>query len=192
MSTETRVNESIASMTLLLAFEVSERTWKLGFSTGLGQRPRIRAVIAGDLGRLTEEIARAKQRFGLAAVTPVIRCYEAGRDRLCLHRYLDTHGVRIRIDRGFVEALETVRLWEGTPLPPGVRDRLCREWTHLQGVEAQRRELLGARARPLDTRSVSGRIREQLQTVRAIGPSGALVLATEIFAWRQIRNRRDR
>jgi len=278
MSTETRVNESIASMTLLLAFELSERTWKLGFSTGLGQRPRIRAVIAGDLGRLTEEIARAKQRFGLAAVTPVISCYEAGRDGFWLHRYLvahgvtnyvvdsssievnrrarraktdrldlggllnllarfeagdrrvwrvvrvptvaeedarhlsraietftrdrtrainrlkallATHGVRIRIDRGFVEALETVRLWDGTPLPPGVRDRLCREWTHLQGVEAQRRELLGARARPLDTRSVSGRIREQLQTVRAIGPSGALVLATEIFAWRQIRNRRE-
>jgi transposase len=30
-----------------------------------------------------------------------------------------------------------------------------------------------------------------LQTVRAIGPTGASVLATEIFAWRQIRNRRQ-
>ena len=34
-----------------------------GFSTGLWQRPRIRQVMAGKLGRLSEEIARAKQRF---------------------------------------------------------------------------------------------------------------------------------
>ena len=31
----------------------------------------------------------------------------------------------------------------------------------------------------------------QLQTLRAIGPIGAWVLATEIFGWRQIRNGRQ-
>jgi hypothetical protein len=30
---------------LLLAFELGERTWKLGFTTGFGQRPRVRQVL---------------------------------------------------------------------------------------------------------------------------------------------------
>lgn len=50
-------------------------------------------MVAGDLGRLAEEIARAKQRFGLASGTPVISCHEAGRDGFWLHRYLVAHAI---------------------------------------------------------------------------------------------------
>ena len=39
--------------------------------------------------------------------------------------------------------------------------------------------------------SPTGRAIEQLQTLRAIGVTGAWVLATEIFGWRQIKNRRQ-
>ena len=47
MTTMTRTEESTAvatsvTPTLLLAFELGERSWKLGFTTGLGQRPRLR------------------------------------------------------------------------------------------------------------------------------------------------------
>ena len=80
-------------MTLLLAFELGERTWKLGFTIGLGQRPRIRQVPAGAADRVLEEIARAKRRFKLPDETPVISCYEAGRDGFWLHRYLLAHDV---------------------------------------------------------------------------------------------------
>ena len=45
---------------------------------------------ARDLLRLQEEIAKAKNRFGLAADAPVKSCYEAGRDGFWLHRYLTT------------------------------------------------------------------------------------------------------
>jgi transposase len=98
MNTTTRVLESTARpspppINLLLAFELGERSWKLGFTTGLGQRPRIRQVPAGAVDRVVEEIARAKRRLGLPTETPVISCYEAGRDGFWLHRYLVAQGV---------------------------------------------------------------------------------------------------
>jgi transposase len=91
MMTMTRTNESTAPtitspINLLLAFELGERVWKLGFTTGVGQRPRIRQIAAGAVDRLVEEIARAKGRLRLAADVPVVSCYEAGRDGFWLHR----------------------------------------------------------------------------------------------------------
>jgi len=50
--------------TLFLAFELGVTTWKLGFTTGMAQRPRERTVAAGDVHGLDEEMTRAKRRFG--------------------------------------------------------------------------------------------------------------------------------
>ena len=36
--------DNSATPTLYLAFELGEQTWKLGFTTGAGQRPRVRTV----------------------------------------------------------------------------------------------------------------------------------------------------
>ena len=98
MTTMTRTDQSTASMstsplTLLVAFELGDRTWKLGFTTGIGQRPRVRQLPAGAVDRVLEEITRAKARLGVGADAPVVSCYEAGRDGFWLHRYLVTHGV---------------------------------------------------------------------------------------------------
>jgi hypothetical protein len=100
MKTTTRVLESIAPaaappINLLLAFELGERSWKLGFTTGLGQRPRIRQVPAGAVDQVREEITRAKRRLKLPDDTPVVSCYEAGRDGFWLHRYLRRTASRI-------------------------------------------------------------------------------------------------
>ena len=78
---------------LLLAFELGERWWKLGFAVGVGQRPRIRRIAAGAVPLLSEEIARAKTRLRVPAGAPVISCYEAGRDGFWLHRYLVARGL---------------------------------------------------------------------------------------------------
>ena len=93
MMTTTRPNESAATGCLLLAFELGQRSWKLGFTVGMGQRPRIRQVPAGAVETLGTEIERAKKRLGLPAESPVISCYEAGRDGFWLHRYLVSAGV---------------------------------------------------------------------------------------------------
>jgi hypothetical protein len=91
MMTMTRTTKFTAPVnlvepTLLLAFELGERTWKLGFTTGLGQRPRRREIPARAIDRVVEELARAKPRLRVPADTPVVSCYEAGqvRDSGCI------------------------------------------------------------------------------------------------------------
>lgn len=79
--------------TLFMSFELSEKNWKLDFTTGPGQKSRERTVTAQDQQRLLDEIAQAKHRFGLPETAPVVRCYEAGREGFWLHRFLEAHGV---------------------------------------------------------------------------------------------------
>ena len=86
-----------AAPALYLAFELGNTSWKLGFTTGLGQRPRERPIAARDLGTLAVEPGRAKQRFGLPAEVRVVSCYEAGRDGFWLHRYLVAQGIESHV-----------------------------------------------------------------------------------------------
>jgi transposase len=78
---------------LFAAFELSEKTWKLGCTTGHGQKPRERSVTARDQKRVLDEIAQAQRRFDLSETAPVVSCYEAGREGCWLHRFLEAHGI---------------------------------------------------------------------------------------------------
>jgi transposase len=78
---------------LYMSFELSVKTWKLGFSIGLGQKVRIRTVSAGDLDTVRSEIDKAKKRFGLRQEVRVVSCYEAGRDGFWVHRFLESEGI---------------------------------------------------------------------------------------------------
>ena len=66
--------------TLYMAFELGWGKWKVGFTVGRAQRPRLRSVDAGDVEAVEKEIAAARKRFSLAADCRVVSCYEAGRD----------------------------------------------------------------------------------------------------------------
>jgi transposase len=89
---------------LYLSFELGAATWKIAFTTGLGQRPRMRTVEARHLGVLQGEIDLAKARFGLASDAPVRSCYEAGRDGFWLHRALLAMGVEnVIVDSASIE-----------------------------------------------------------------------------------------
>jgi transposase len=83
--------------TLYLALELGQDKWLMACATQAAQKPRFRPLPARDLNRLREEVAKAKQRFGLPADTPVFSCYEAGRDGFWLHRWLTTQGVDNRV-----------------------------------------------------------------------------------------------
>src|SRR5262249_40958714 len=85
--------ENTTEATLFVAFELSEKNWKLGFTTGAGQKPRERGMTARHQERMLDEIAQAKRRFGLPETTPVVSCYEAGREGFGLHRFLLAHGI---------------------------------------------------------------------------------------------------
>jgi len=88
-----KTNGNIPEVTLFVAFELSEKTWKLGFTTGPGQKPRERNVTARDPERVLDEIAQAKHRFGLPEMAAVVSCYEAGREAFWLHRFLLAHEI---------------------------------------------------------------------------------------------------
>jgi len=79
--------------TLYMAVELSSGTWKLAFTVGLGQKPRLKTVTARSTLSLLLEIKAAKKRFGLPEDAPVLSCYEAGRDGFWLHRFLVKYGV---------------------------------------------------------------------------------------------------
>ena len=69
---------------LFMAFELREKTWKLGCTRGDGQPPRERTIAARDPQRLLHEVAHAKARLGLGTTAPVVSCYEAGRAFGCI------------------------------------------------------------------------------------------------------------
>src|SRR5918998_2292997 len=86
-------HDTTPEATLFVAFELSEKTWKLGFTTGHAQKPRERTVSARQQERVLDEIAQAKRRLGLPETAPVVSCYEAGREGFWLHRFLQAHGI---------------------------------------------------------------------------------------------------
>ena len=279
MDETTRRGQYSTFPTLYLAFELGNKTWRLGFSIGLGQRPRERSIDAGDTVALAGEIRLAKKRFALPQEARVVSCYEAGRDGFWLHRYLVGHGVEnlivdassieiprrarraktdrldvgplltmlMRFDMGekkvwsvvhvpsreaedgrhlhrqlrslkaertrysnrikgllvgqgvrmpvkgdFLERVARVRLWDGSPLPQGLRSRLEREYAQLQFVQQQIKELEAQRAvliRTSDDPSV-GKVR-QLLRLGGIGENSAWLYVMEFFGWRALRNRRQ-
>jgi transposase len=93
-----------ATPVLYVSFELGWNSWKLAFTIGLGQKPRLRTVAARDRDGVLSEIRAAKRRFGLDENTPVVSCYEAGRDGFWLHRFLQSEHVgNIVVDSSSIE-----------------------------------------------------------------------------------------
>jgi transposase len=78
---------------LLMAFDLRDNTWKLGFTTGPGHKPWEQGVAARTQARVLQEGAQAKTRFGLPDSAPVVSCDEAGREGCWLHRLLQAQGL---------------------------------------------------------------------------------------------------
>jgi len=95
---------------LYMAMELSQKEWKLGFSVGPGQAPRLRNMPGRNLEVLKDEIRLARERFGLGKGVEVESCYEAGRDGFWLHRFLETQGVRnLVVDLASIEVSRRFR-----------------------------------------------------------------------------------
>ena len=92
-TTATHNEHSTPERVLFVALELSETTWKLGFTTGHGQQPRERTVAARQQGRVLQEVAQANNRFGLPDSAPVVSCDAAGREGFWRHRFLQAQGL---------------------------------------------------------------------------------------------------
>jgi transposase len=104
-----KIDTTASGPILYMTMELSDRIWKVLFATRAGGR-RERSVAALDLGRLFEEIAAAKRRFGLPPDARVVSCYEAGRDGFWLHRALRAHGIEnLVVDSSSIEVPRRAR-----------------------------------------------------------------------------------
>ena len=102
----TEVN--VSAPVLYMALELSNKTWRLALSDGAKRRQV--AVPAADLMKLTEAVAKAKERFGMPASARVVSCYEAGRDGFWLHRHLRSVGIENQVvDAASIEVSRRLR-----------------------------------------------------------------------------------
>jgi len=119
--TTTRDSQSTSTgIGLHVAFELGWNEWKLAFTIGHGQPPRLRSIRARDLEAVQREVVRAKARFGLPADAPVVSCYEAGRDGFWLHRWLVAQGIDNRVvDSSSIEVNRRARRAKSDRLDAG-------------------------------------------------------------------------
>jgi transposase len=106
---------------------------------------------------------------------------------------LTTCGLRVeKIDDQLPPRLRALRMWDGSPLPAQLRQRLQREHRRLKLVHQQIQQLKRQRARLIRT-SASPKMAQvrRLKELRAIGDNSAWLWVMEVFGWRQIRNRRE-
>lgn len=95
---------------LYISFELGDKKWHLSIGDG-SQRGASRCVVgAGDTAAVATCIAKAGERFKMAAKARVHSCYEAGRDGWWLHRWLTKRGVdNIVVDASSIEVNRRAR-----------------------------------------------------------------------------------
>jgi transposase len=105
---------------------------------------------------------------------------------------LSRQGLRVTSLTKLPEQLEALRLWDGSPTPPGLRRRVLRVYAHhtflseqIAALEAERRAQLQA-----STEASIDKVR-QLMQLKGIGINGAWLLVMEFFSWRAFKNRRE-
>ena len=91
MKTVLQIKNSVIYTLLYIAFELSNKKWKLGFSNG--EKHRIKTIDAGDWSALLSEIAQAKTKLHCRDNSQIVSCYEAGRDGFWIHRSLEAEGI---------------------------------------------------------------------------------------------------
>jgi transposase len=105
---------------------------------------------------------------------------------------LATQGVdRVMNRQGLLQSLDQLRMWDGSPLPEGLRRRVELEVAR-HGLVHEQVLMCETQVRRMVRGSLEGAAAQvkRLQQLRAVGPSGAVILVRE-FGWRGLRNRRQ-
>src|SRR4029434_792827 len=105
---------------------------------------------------------------------------------------LSSQGLRVTSLTKLPEQLEALRLWDGSPVPPGLRCRVLGVYAHhtflseqIAAVEAERRAQLQA--------STDAKIEQvrQLMRLTGLGINGAWLWVMAFVGWRAVKNRRE-
>jgi len=109
LRTVLRGTDAAISGDLFVAFELSDRQWKLSIGDG-GRSVSHYTVESGNTDAVGDCIAKASRRLRTGARAHVHSCYEAGRDGWWLHRWLGALGVdNIVVDAASIEVNRRAR-----------------------------------------------------------------------------------
>src|SRR5688572_1073788 len=105
---------------------------------------------------------------------------------------LATQGIRCELTRHFLERLASLQTGDGRPLAAAWRDRLAREWAHLQVIETR----LAALERTRDAAIAAGadrvaEVAQQLCQLRGVAETSAAIFSAELFGTRRFANSRQ-
>jgi transposase len=125
----TMTDSTTPAPTLYMALELSASEWLLTFATGPGQARRHAKVPARDGAAVLAAVARAKAKLRLPADTPVLCCYEAGRDGFWVHRWLTGAGLtNLVVDPASIEVNRRYRRAKTDRLDGAGLVRLLARW----------------------------------------------------------------
>jgi len=101
-------------------------------------------------------------------------------------------GVRLAIKDDFLDRLDAVRTWDGSPLPPGLQMRIRREYERMKLAGRQIKELEMERIEAIrHSEEPSVDMVRQLLQLKGIGLNSAWLYTMEFFSWRKFRNRKE-
>src|SRR5262249_23723839 len=101
-------------------------------------------------------------------------------------------GVAVKMGSGrLLESLESIRIWDGSPLPSGLLRRLESEIAQHSFLHRQLLQLESQRnARIRNGQDHASKIARHLMTLRSVGEVSASTLSEEL-SWRGLKNRRQ-
>lgn len=101
-------------------------------------------------------------------------------------------GIRLAIKDDFLDRLDAVRTWDGSPLPPGLQMRIRREYERMKLAGRQIKELEMERIEAIrHSEEPSVDMVRQLLQLKGIGLNSAWLYTMEFFSWRKFRNRKE-
>jgi transposase len=106
---------------------------------------------------------------------------------------LATQGIRLGSRVSLTEKqLASFRLWDESPLPEKLRNRLKREWEHMMflksqiaTIEKENREEMRQSEQPDVDKILS------LRKLKGIGDVSSKIIVREFFGWREFKNRKE-
>lgn len=115
---------------------------------------------------------------------------EKSQHRSRIFSLLATQGVRPGKLSAFLTDLDAARIWDGKPLPPGLKAEIERERDRLRLVEEQIRAIKKERCEQLKKVNSPELAKVKLLAkLRGIGVDSSWLLVMEMFGWRQFNNR---
>lgn len=105
---------------------------------------------------------------------------------------LVTQGARVKVQTDFRSRLDRLVRWDGESLPPAFRTRIEREWEKVELLTSQIKALENARRDAIRHSEEPALVLvRRLLELRGIGDNAAWLFVMELFAWRQLKNRRE-